>query len=469
KYAGGFTGSAYRKSVRVSRKNGREYTVFNVDEFDFSHFRIADGDSVSVDSILPRYKNTVEIKGAVFRPGLYNIGSHINTVRSLIEHAEGVKEDAFTAHAVMHRMKEDRTLRVIPIDVAGIMKGTVADIPLQENDILFIPTRSDMMQEKTITIHGEVHFPGVYRYADDETIEDIVLQAGGLKETASTIKVDVARRVYNAKAQTNDSIIAQTYSFALKDGFVIDGQPGFKLQPYDEVYVRRSPGYNLQKNVSVEGQIMFAGKYTLSTRGQRLSDVVRQAGGVTNLAYTKGARLERKITPDERLRMQTVIKMIEAQKGNKQDTLNVAKLDLGETYFVGIELDRALKEPGGDADLIVREGDRLIIPEYNGTVKISGDVMYPNTVAYQKGKSVAWYINQAGGWGNRAKKGHTYVIYQNGTVARISHSTKVRPGCEIVVPSKPQRNATPLTEWLTLGTSAASIATMIATIINLAK
>lgn len=469
KYAGGFTGSAYRKSVRVSRKNGREYTVFNVDEFDFSHFRIADGDSVSVDSILPRYRNTVEIKGAVFRPGLYNIGSHINTVRSLIEHAEGVKEDAFTTHAVMHRMKEDRTLRVIPIDVAGIMKGTVADIPLQENDILFIPTRSDMMQEKTITIHGEVHFPGVYRYADDETIEDIVLQAGGLKETASTIKVDVARRVYNAKALTNDSIIAQTYSFSLKDGFVIDGQPGFKLLPYDEVYVRRSPGYNLQKNVSVEGQIMFAGKYTLSTRGQRLSDVVRQAGGVTNLAYTKGARLERKITPDERLRMQTVIKMIEAQKGNKQDTLNVAKLDLGETYFVGIELDRALKEPGGDADLIVREGDRLIIPEYNGTVKISGDVMYPNTVAYQKGKSVAWYINQAGGWGNRAKKGHTYVIYQNGTVARISHSTKVRPGCEIVVPSKPQRNATPLTEWLTLGTSAASIATMIATIINLAK
>src|SRR3712207_1689897 len=314
KYAGGFTGSAYRKSVRVSRKNGREYTVFNVDEFDFSHFRIADGDSVSVDSILPRYKNTVEIKGAVFRPGLYNIGSHINTVRSLIEHAEGVKEDAFTAHAVMHRMKEDRTLRVIPIDVAGIMKGTVADIPLQENDILFIPTRSDMMQEKTITIHGEVHFPGVYRYADDETIEDIVLQAGGLKETASTIKVDVARRVYNAKALTNDSIIAQTYSFALKDGFVIDGQPGFKLLPYDEVYVRRSPGYNLQKNVSVEGQIMFAGKYTLSTRGQRLSDVVRQAGGVTNLAYTKGARLERKITPDERLRMQTVIKMIRSEE-----------------------------------------------------------------------------------------------------------------------------------------------------------
>lgn len=468
KYAGGFAGDAYQKSVRVNRKNGREYSVFNVDEFDFSNFRIADGDSVSVDSILPRYKNTVEIKGAVFRPGLYNINSRTHTVRSLIEQAEGVTENAFTPHAVMHRMKEDRTLKVIPIDVAGIMKGTVADIPLCENDVLFIPTRSDMMQEKTITIHGEVHYPGVYRYADDETIEDIVLQAGGLKETASTIKVDVARRVSNPKALRNDSIIAKTYSFSLKDGFVIDGEPGFKLMPFDEVYVRRSPGYSAQRNITIEGQAMFSGVYTLSSKNERLSEAIRKAGGLTDMAYVKGARLIRRTSLDEQGRIQTVTRMLEAQVGQK-DSLNAAMLQLSSSYPVGIELDKAMAHPGSDYDIVLREGDRIVIPEYTGTVKISGDVMYPNTVTYAKGKRADWYIDQAGGWGNRAKKSHTFIIYMNGTVARVGHNTKILPGCEIVVPSKPKSSGNTLGQWLGIGSSVASIAAMIATIANLIK
>ena len=468
KYAGGFAGDAYRKSVRVNRKNGREYSVFNVDEFDFSNFRIADGDSVSVDSILPRYKNTVEIKGAVFRPGLYNINSRTHTVRSLIEQAEGVTENAFTAHAVMHRMKEDRTLKVIPIDVAGIMKGTVADIPLCENDVLFIPTRSDMMQEKTITIHGEVHYPGVYRYADDETIEDIVLQAGGLKETASTIKVDVARRVSNPKALRNDSIIAKTYSFSLKDGFVIDGEPGFKLMPFDEVYVRRSPAYSAQRNITIEGQATFSGVYTLSSKNERLSEAIRKAGGLTDMAYVKGARLIRRTSLDEQGRIQTVTRLLEAQVGQK-DSLNAAMLQLSTSYPVGIELDKAMAHPGSDYDIVLREGDRIVIPEYTGTVKISGDVMYPNTVTYAKGKRADWYIDQAGGWGNRAKKSHTFIIYMNGTVARVGHNTKILPGCEIVVPSKPKSNGNTLGQWLGIGSSVAGIAAMIATIANLTK
>lgn len=468
KYAGGFAGDAYRKSVRVNRKNGREYSVFNVDEFDFSNFRIADGDSVSVDSILPRYKNTVEIKGAVFRPGLYNINSRTHTVRSLIEQAEGVTENAFTAHAVMHRMKEDRTLKVIPIDVAGIMKGTVADIPLCENDVLFIPTRSDMMQEKTITIHGEVHYPGVYRYADDETIEDIVLQAGGLKETASTIKVDVARRVSNPKALRNDSIIAKTYSFSLKDGFVIDGEPGFKLMPFDEVYVRRSPAYSAQRNITIEGQATFSGVYTLSSKNERLSEAIRKAGGLTDMAYVKGARLIRRTSLDEQGRIQTVTSLLEAQVGQK-DSLNAAMLQLSTSYPVGIELDKAMAHSGSDYDIVLREGDRIIIPEYTGTVKISGDVMYPNTITYTKGKRPNWYIDQAGGWGNRAKKSRTFIIYMNGTVARVSHNAKVQPGCEIVVPSKPKSNGNTLGQWLGIGSSVAGIAAMIATIANLTK
>jgi len=468
KYAGGFTGDAYKKSVRLIRKTGREFSVFSVDEFDMNTFHLADADSVSVDSILQRYSNMVEVKGAVFRPGMYQVGGNINSVRTLLEYAEGFTEEAFTAHAVMHRTRPDRTLEVIPVDVEGIMNGRVADIPLQKNDVLFIPTKAEMMQQQTITIHGEVVYPGIYKYAANETLEDLVLQAGGLKESASTVKVDVARRIINSKALTTDSVISRTYTFALKDGFVIDGQPGFTLQPFDEVYVRKSPGYNEQKNIEVRGQVMFAGTYTLVSKNERLTDAIKKAGGITDMAYVKGARLERRITPDERLRMETVLKLAKMQSG-KKDSVDINSLDLGDTYYVGIELDKALEKPGGDADLVLREGDRIIVPEYNGTVKISGNVMYPNTVAYEKGKRPSWYIDQAGGFGNRAKKGSTYIIYMNGTVARVGHNAKIRPGCEIVVPTKPESNGKGLAQWLSIGTSVAGIATMIATIANLIK
>ena len=468
KYAGGFTGDAYTKAVRVIRKTGREYSVYNVGEFDMSSFRIADGDSVSVDSILDRYENMVEVKGAVFRPGKYQVGGDITSVRSLIEHAEGCTEQAFTAHAVMHRMKADRTLEVIPVDIDGIMQGRVADVPLQKNDVLFVPIKQALMEQQTLTIHGEVHYPGIYQYAANETIEDLILQAGGLNDQASTVKVDVARRIRDPKALTTDSVISQTYTLALKDGFVIDGQPGFRLMPYDEVYVRRSPGFTIPQNVYVEGQVMFAGTYTLARKNERISDVIRKAGGVTDLAYVSGARLLRRTSEAERAKMQAVTRILAAQGANS-DSINVALLQLADTYPVGIELGEALKHPGGDADLVLREGDQLIIPEYNGTVKISGDVMFPNTVAYEKGKRFSYYIDQAGGFGQRAKKSRTIIIYMNGTVGRVAHNAKVRPGCEIVVPSKPRRNPAAIGQWLGIGSSVASLATMIASLANLLK
>ena len=468
KYAGGFTGDAYTKSVRLIRKTGRQYSIHNIEEFDLSSFHVSDEDSVSVDSIIARFENCVEVKGAVFRPGMYEVGNDINSVRTLLSAAEGVREEAFTAHAVMHRMRADRTLEVIAVDVQGILDGKVADIPLQPNDVLFIPTKQEMMQEKTLTIHGEVHYPGIYKYAANETVEDLILQAGGLKETASTVKVDIARRIINPKALSTDSIISHTYSLALKDGFVIDGEPGFILMPFDEVYVRRSPGHNIQKNVSVEGNVIFAGVYTITHKNERVSDLIKKAGGLNDVAYIKGARLERRTNADERLRMQTVFRMLQAQVGQK-DTLNAALLELGDSYPVGIDFEKALKNPGCDEDIVLREGDRIIVPEYNGTVKISGDVMYPNTVTYEKGKRPAYYIDQAGGWGNRAKKSHTYIIYMNGKVAKVGHNAKIQPGCEIVVPSKPKNSGHTLAEWLTIGSSVSSIAAMIATIANIVK
>ena len=488
KYAGGFTGDAYTKAVRVNRKTGREYSVFNVEEFDYANFRIADGDSVSVDSILPRYANTVEIKGAVFRPGMYNLGEQINSVRTLVEHAEGLTEEAFTTRAVMHRMKADRSLEVISVDIAGIMSGKVADLPLKENDVLFIPTRQDKMIERTITIRGEVNYPGTYKYADNETIEDFVLQAGGLTDRASVVKVNVSRRVNNPKALRPDSIIAKSFELSLKDGFVIDGTPGFTLMPFDEVFVRKNPSYTEQQNVSIEGEVMFKGTYTMTKRPSRLSDLYHMAGGATEHAYIKGARLLRRTNQAERELMLTIYKK---ERENQQKNLlqlaassnngsaiqqsaesaknaELEKFNIPDEYPVGIDLKEALKNPGGDEDLVLREGDRLIIPQYDGTVKINGAVMFANTVPYVKGKRASYYIDEAGGFASDAVKSKAYVIYMNGKVAKVSHGARIYPGCEIVVPSKLKRKMS-VAETMSLGSSMSSIAAMIATIANMTK
>ena len=484
KYCGGFTGDAYTKSVRVIRKTGREWSVYNVDEFDFPSFNLYDGDSITVDSILDRYSNMAEIKGAVFRPGMYQVGDEINSVRTLIEHAEGLREEAFTAHAVMHRMRKDRSLEVIQLDIDGIMEGTKTDLELKPNDVLFIPTKQDMMQQQTLTIHGEVHYPAVYKYAANETIEDLILQAGGLTETASMVKVDVARRVNDPHALTTDSIIAETFSFAIKDGFVIDGEPGFVLMPFDEVYVRKSPGTYKQQNVNIEGEVMFAGTYTLSSKNMRLSDLVRVAGGVNDRAYVKGARLERRYTQEERLNaiealkkareqaelnlQQQIAKSGNSSLANLSQQQQLQKYEVGDTYPVGIDLEKAMMNPGGDDDIVLREGDRIVVPQYTGTVKISGEVMRPNSVVYESGKSASFYINQAGGFGPNAKKRQAYIIYMSGKVAKVSHGAKPQPGCEIVVPSKPI-SKTSLQETLSIATSVGSFAAIIATLASILK
>ena len=483
KYSGGFTGDAYKKSVRVVRKSGTQYSVFNVGEFDMSSFRMSDEDSVSVDSILPRYSNMVEVRGAVFRPGMYQMGGEVETVRTLIQQAEGVTEDAFTAHAVMHRLKPDRTLEVIQVDVDGIMNGRVADIPLKNEDVLYIPSKKELQEDLTLTIHGEVMYPGIYKYADNETLEDLVLQAGGLKETASLMKVDVARRIVDQRLTTSSDTIAHTFSFALKDGFVIDGEPGFVLKPYDEIYVRKSPGFYKQQNVYVEGEVLFAGTYTLSKKNERVSEIIKKAGGLSNMAYQQGARLERRLTNLERKRVAEIMKLQREQREDEirsqaiksgksiSDLKQLASTDnyeIPDFYPVGIELDKAIANPGSDADIVLREGDRLTVPVYNGTVKINGEVMYPNTVAYKEGKGINYYIDLAGGFSGKAKKSRTYIIYMNGDVAKAGHGVKVKPGCEIVVPQKSMSKMS-TAESISLISGTASIAAMIATIANLLK
>lgn len=467
RYCGGFTGNAYKATLRMLRNSGQMKSIYNVDEFDWSDFRMEDGDHVDVEGTYDRYENMVEVKGAVFRPGMYQLGDKVNSVRTLVDRAAGLTEEAMTSHAVMRRMKPNRTQEVISLNLEGILNGTEADVPLKNEDVVFIPTLAEHQNLRTLTITGEVIFPGVYEYADNMTLEDFVLQAGGLTDKASAVKVDVSRRLRDAQATEAGMEIAKTFSFSLKDNYVVDGQKDFVLEPYDIVQVRRSPVFQDPITVLVDGEITFRGSYTMEQKNQRLSDLVKSAGGVLEGAYVRGARLIRHMTDDERARMQAVIQ-IARQSADGKDSIALEKIAMSDTYTVGIHLDEAIANPGSTQDIELMDGDRLIIPRFNHTVRISGDVNAANTVAYDEGKGYKYYIEQAGGFGDRAKKRHAYIIYQNGTMAKASKG-KIEPGCEVVVPSKAKRDNLSLGQWLGIGTSAASLATMFATIANLVK
>lgn len=468
-YAGGFTGDAYKKAVRIIRKSGREHQVYNVDEMDYSVFRLDDGDSISVDAVLKRFENRVEIRGAVYRSGLYELSGTVNTVKQLIKKAEGLRGDAFLNRALLDRENEDLSHEVIAVDLGGLLKGTVADIPLQKNDILYIPSIHDLKEEETISIHGEVANPGTFLFSKNMTIEDLLVQSGGLLEAAATTKVDITRRIKDPKSTSFSSVLGKTYSFDIKDGLVVGGEGDFHLEPFDEVYVRKSPAYRKQQNVVVAGEVLFGGNYALVKKNERLSDLISKAGGITPDAYVKGARLIRKMTEEEQLRQADAVRM--ARMGEGKDSISVEKLNISDTYTVGINLEKAISNPGSDFDLVLREGDVLFIPEYINTVKISGAVMYPNTVLYKRGESLRYYINQAGGYGNLAKKKKAYVVYMNGTVSRLKSRDKkaIEPGCEIIVPSKEEKKRMSTAEILGMGSTTASIAAMIATMVNLFK
>ena len=466
-YAGGFKGDAYKNAIRVIRKSGREYQVYNVEEGEFKSFPLVDGDFISVDPMLNRFENRVQIRGAVYRPGLYDLGK-VTTVKELIEKAEGITEDAFVNRAVLFRQKPDLTQEVVALNVTGILSGSAANLPLQKNDELYIPSIFDLQEEYTLSVKGAVRVPGVYKYADNATIEDLIIQAGGLLESASTVKVDVARRIKNPKSLTGATKLAENFTFTLKDGLIVDGKPDFTLEPYDEVFVRNSPGYQVQQNVTVTGEVLFEGNYVLSQKGERLSDLVKRAGGLMPEAYAKGARLLRQMTPDEKARVESVLKL---SKQTDKDSIAINRLDIGNTYYVGIELKKAIENPGSDYDVVLREGDQLVVPQYTGTVKISGAVMYPNTVVYKKNAKLNYYIEQGGGFASRAKKRRVFIVYMNGTVQKSKTFSKAKaaPGCEIIVPVKPPRKGVGLAEIMSIASSTTSMAALVTSIINSTK
>lgn len=483
KYSGGFAGDAYDEKLRVVRKSGREYSLFTVEKKNMSSFTMCDRDSIYVDSIIPRFSNMVEIKGAVFFPGQYQFGEDINSVIELVEAAGGVREDAFLNRAVLHHRNNDNTIEAKSIDINGVINGTVADVALRNNDILFIPSISDMKGEQTVTVNGEVNFPGEYKFAENSTIEDVILQAGGLTRAASIAKVDIFRQMHNPAALEDGDCLVETYTFEIKDGFVVDGENDFVLQPFDEINIRRSPVRNNISNVQIKGAVNFEGNYAITSNNFRLSDLVKQAGGFSKNAYVKGAYLSRKATKEdleqrELLQNQSNIERYEEMIENKNDA-NIALMDsllqikMGDSdmFPVAIDMEKAIENPGSNDDIVLREGDIVTIPEYTSTIKIRGEVKYPTAVNWKKGKSLRYYIKHAGGFGNKAKKNGAYVINMNGVVEKISRSSTkaIQPGCEIVVPRKKARRPITTSEIVAIGTSTASLTTMIVTLINLLK
>lgn len=464
-YAGGFVSDAYRRDIRVTRMGDVERRIFTVSADRIAEFRMADGDSVYVDSIQVTYSNMVEARGAFKRPGMFEVGNGINSISDLVEAAGGFRDDAFLTRALLSRTNPDRTLANKSVDLTGISNGTFVDDVLRNNDVLFVPSLFDVREEPTFSIFGEVQFPGMYAYSANTHVEDIILQAGGLTEAASVSKIDVVRRARDRQALTEKDTIAQTFSFSISEDLKVTDE-SFTLLPFDEVYVRRSPGYAENRRVRIEGEVMFPGYYSLSSKGERLSDLVKRAGMFTSEAYPLGARLERTMTEDERLRLKDITALVA-----KNDSTNLDILDLATTFYVGIDLQAAVNNPGGDEDIFLRNGDRLIVPEFTNTVKMNGQVMYSNTVSFKEGKNLKYYIDKAGGYSEEARRNRAYVIYLNGTVAKARKMSRnlIQPGCEIIVPAKSEREGLSATEILSLSSTSASLATVVLALINLFK
>ena len=463
RYAGGFASDAYKQSIRVLRNSEAMKNVYNVEEFDFSSFKLADGDEVSVDANFDLYENMVQVTGAVSRPGMYRLGEKVFSVKSLIERADGLLSTAMANRAVLRRLKPNRTQEVLSVNLEGIMDGTEPDMPLQNEDIIYIPTIPEHQYERTVTILGEVVFPGTYEYADSMTVENFILQAGGLTYAASTAKVDVSRTYHNPGATEAGMDLKKTYSFTIDENFQFSNDKNFILEPFDIVDDPVIDSAEYQKIVDQYTDKNGKLSYELLNR-----DLIKAAGGIVEGADIRGARLMRKMNEDEKARIRSVIRMARQTSGDSGDSISLQKLALHTTYPVGIHLDEALKNPGSTKDVELMDGDELVVPRFNHTVRISGDVNTPNTVAFEEGKDWKYYIEQGGGFGDRAKKKGTYIVYQNGTMA-MAKKGKIEPGCEVIVPTKAKKDTSNLTQWLAVGTSMASMATMIASIANLLK
>ncbi|MDE6342055.1 MAG: SLBB domain-containing protein [Muribaculaceae bacterium] len=465
-YAGGFAGNAYSDVVRIERLNGSEKQILTIDKTQFPSYMLQDGDVVSIGSVTNKYSNKVELKGAVNRPGTYAIGNGITTVKELLQKADGLAEDAYMDRAIIMREKPDRSLEVVSFNVSDLMSGIIADIPLNKNDVIEIGNVNTLTERGDVQIQGYIKNYGLYPYAEGMTIEDLILQAGGLLEGASTARVEVARRIVDPTDTLGTNQLSKVFTFNISEGQ--NDSRNFTLKPYDIVNIRKSPSYNKQEQMLVEGNVLFPGHYILQSRNERVSEIIKRAGGVLESAYVKGAYLVRQSTPEQK-EMRNQILRLARSNANSKDTISIDSLLLTDRDRVGIDLVKALENPGSTYDFVVQEGDILTIPEMQSTVNIMGEVLYPNSVVYVPGKKLKYYIDQAGGYGERARKSKAFVIYMNGSVAKAKGNTTIEPGCQIVIPTKPDGKPFDWSKVFSITSTLGSLASVAATIYAITK
>ena len=465
-YAGGFDSDAYRGDISIIRQTGGEQIVRSVKEDSYSTFALEDGDSFEIQPALERYADKLELKGAVKRPGVYQYGDEVKTLSQLIERGGGLREDAFKGRVQIVREREDLTLEVIAVSLGDILDGTEPDLLLKSNDQVYISCVSDIDKKGDFTINGYVSQPGDYPYAENTTIEDLILMAGGLMEGASTANVEVSRRIVDPESSEATGKLADIFNFAIKDGLVADGRNSFVLQPYDVVNVRKSPSFVEQRTATVLGEVVFPGQYTLKSDTERVSDVLTRSGGITKSANIKGGIIRRKVTEEERELRKTIAEVYKNSVEEEKDTTGIEVIP--EIYNVGVDLEKALDNPGSEYDIVLRDGDEIVIPMMSNTVSIQGEVLFPNVVSFMEGRSVKYYINQAGGFTERSRKGHTYVVHANGTVSSGMFA-KVDSGSSIVVPRKAERKEVTTGEIIGIASSATSLTTMVLYLINVLK
>lgn len=477
-FAGGFTDKAYTARMKVIQISDQQYSIHDVVENDYSSHIPLRGDKYVVDRILNRYENRVHIEGAVFRPGDFELDKGL-TLSQLIQKAAGLKEDAFTGRGNIIRLKPDNTTEILSFDVLGIMNKTVPDITLQREDIVQIASIFDLRDNYVVNIKGEVRSPGQFAYAENMSVQDLIVKAGGFTEGASPKRIEVARRINNSDPTAKNSAVAEVFSVNV-DSQLKAGDANFILKPYDIVSVYPLPGYEPQKTVKIEGEVLYPGPYAIEKKNEKISDIIKRAGGLTASADIEGGTLKR-----ENIAILGIDK-------NKADTTNIAKEHderlkrLQQVYkntapdslpprndYVGIDLQKILKNPNSNIDLILEDGDEIRVPKQQQVVRVNGEVLYPSAVVFEKGKSFSSYVSNAGGFSPRALRRGAYIVYPNGTVKSThkflffnSHPA-VKPGSEIYVPLKPERKGLGATEIVGLTTGLASLGAIILGILSL--
>ncbi|MEO8794323.1 MAG: SLBB domain-containing protein [Daejeonella sp.] len=478
-FAGGFTDLAYKARIKVLQNTNRERKITDVFSEDFSTYKPQSGDKYFVEPILERFANRIVIEGAVFRPGQFELEPGL-TLGNLIRKADGVTEDAFLPRGYITRLRPDNSTELISFDLAKIIAGTVPDIPLKREDIITISSIFDLREEYSVTVNGEVREPGLFDYAQNMSLEDLIILAGGFKEGASAKRIEISRRVKNSNQNSISAATAQVFQVDVDKDLKFKGEK-FILEPFDIVNVRNEAGYEVQRQIKIEGEVKYPGTYTISRKDERVSDIIQRAGGLTALAYTSGASLKRpgvenaadknKIDKKEEEK-EKLAKFQRLQESSKDSVALEKQQELLRNVYVGINLERILEKPGSKFDLILEEGDILRVPKQLQTVKVNGEVLFPVTTIYSSGSGFQQYISQAGGFSDRSLKRRAYIIYANGSVKStkkflfFNNYPVVKPGAEIFVPKKEEKNRLTAQELIGISTGLASLAAIILTLIR---